>query len=89
MDSALESRPRGFSLDRKGESILSISCTFTIAGEEAGKFKERIRQEALNQGLSMSEYIVKAVKAYLYGGDTEPAAGACCPECDDIDKGNV
>lgn len=68
---------------------MSISITFTVAGSEANQFKEKIRKEATQNGLSMSEYIVKAVKAYLYGGDTEPAAGACCPECDDIDKGNV
>jgi len=44
---------------------MSTSVTFTIAGPDAAKLKQRIQDEALIQGLSMSEWITNAVAEYL------------------------
>ena len=44
---------------------MSTSITFTVAGPEAEKLKERIRAEAFQRGLSMSEWIVEAIADYL------------------------
>lgn len=39
---------------------MSSTVTFSIPGAESEKLKERIRREAIEQGLSMSEWIVNA-----------------------------
>ena len=45
---------------------MSASITFTIPGaEEARKFKERIRKEAMDRGISISEYVVEAIAEYM------------------------
>jgi len=45
---------------------VSRSLTFTIPGDaEAEAFKKKIRDEALARGISMSEYVVEALAAYM------------------------
>ena len=44
---------------------MSVPLVVTIAGAEAEKFKERIRQEAFKLGMSVSEYVVMAVAEYI------------------------
>jgi len=45
---------------------MSVSVTFTIpGGEEAAKFKEKIREEATKRGQAMSELIVEAIAEFL------------------------
>lgn len=46
---------------------MSVSITFTIGGEKATDFKERIREEATKDGLSMSEWITEACADKLRG----------------------
>ena len=45
---------------------MSVSLTVTIAGrEEASKFKEKIKEEAMKQGMSISEFVVGCIAEYL------------------------
>lgn len=40
---------------------MSVCVSFTIPGQDASKLKEKIQHVALQQGQSMSEFIVEAV----------------------------
>ena len=40
---------------------MSVMMSFTVAGEDAAKLKEKVRELALQEGLSMSEWIVDAI----------------------------
>ena len=44
---------------------MSVSITFTVAGEAAPQLKERIKEEATKKGMSVSEYIVWALAEHL------------------------
>lgn len=44
---------------------MSVSLSFTISGPEAAKLRERIREEALGRGMSISEFIVMAIAEFL------------------------
>lgn len=44
---------------------MSVPLSVTIAGAQAAEFKEKVRQEALNRGMSMSELVVEALADYL------------------------
>ena len=44
---------------------MSTSITFSVAGAQAEALKEKIREEAMKQGLSMSEFIVMCVAEYM------------------------
>jgi predicted HicB family RNase H-like nuclease len=44
---------------------MSTSLTFTISGPESAQLKERIRQEATEKGVSISEWITEAIVEYL------------------------
>ena len=50
---------------------MSVTITFTVAGFEAPKLKERIREEAIARGVSVSEWITDAIVEYLRG-DHDP-----------------
>lgn len=41
------------------------SITFSIPGPEAPQLKKKIQDEALKRGLSVSEYVVECVAAYM------------------------
>ena len=47
------------------DQIMSVSITLTVAGEAAPQLKERIRQEAMGRGMSISEFIVMAIAEFL------------------------
>jgi hypothetical protein len=40
---------------------MSKNLTISVGGENAEKLIQRIREEAIKKGLSMSEYIVEAI----------------------------
>lgn len=44
---------------------MSVSVTFTVAGQQAAELKERIRKEATAQGISVSEWITNACAEQL------------------------
>jgi hypothetical protein len=44
---------------------MSVNVNFTIAGPEANKLRDRIREEAKSKGVSLSEFITEAVVYYL------------------------
>lgn len=44
---------------------MSACMSFTIAGPDAQKFKEKIQKEALRSGMSASELIVESVAEYF------------------------
>lgn len=44
---------------------MSVSVTFTVAGAQAAALKERIKKEATDRGISVSEWITEACAEYL------------------------
>ena len=44
---------------------MSVSLTLSIAGPEAAKLKNRIYEEATQEGLSISEWMIRAAAEYL------------------------
>lgn len=44
---------------------MSVSVTFTVAGAQASALKERIKKEATERGISVSEWITEACAEYL------------------------
>jgi hypothetical protein len=44
---------------------MSVSLTLSIAGADAAKLKKRITEEAMRQGMSISEYVVMCVAEHL------------------------
>lgn len=44
---------------------MSVPISFTIPGPDAAKLKERIREESMRRGISMSEWLVEAIAEYL------------------------
>lgn len=46
---------------------MSASITFTVGGQDAMKFKEKIRDISTREGMSMSEWIVEAIAEKMRG----------------------
>lgn len=51
---------------------MSIPLNITIPGKQAQAFKDRIKEEAVRQGISVSEYVVEAIAEYLRNHQNEP-----------------
>ena len=47
---------------------MSVSLTLSIAGPDAIKLKNRIFEEATKEGLSISEWVVRACAEFLRKG---------------------